>query len=38
MLFKNIFDNVKPFYKHLNILPLTKNKAPTGEIHVKALS
>ena len=25
MLFKNRFDNVKPFYKHLNILPLTKN-------------
>ena len=25
VLFKNRFDNVKPFYKHLNILPLTKN-------------
>ena len=25
MLFKNRFDNVKRFYKHLNILPLTKN-------------
>ena len=25
MLFKNRFDNVKAFYKHLNILPLTKN-------------
>ena len=25
MLFKNRFDNVKPFYKHLNIIPLTKN-------------
>ena len=25
MLFKNRFDNVKQFYKHLNILPLTKN-------------
>ena len=25
MLFKNRFDNVKPFYKHLNILPFTKN-------------
>ena len=25
MLFKNRFDNVKPFYKHLNIRPLTKN-------------
>ena len=25
MLFKNRFDNVKPFYKHLNILPLTNN-------------
>ena len=25
MLSKNRFDNVKPFYKHLNILPLTKN-------------
>ena len=24
MLFKNRFDNVKPFYKHLNIPPLTK--------------
>ena len=25
MLFKNRFDNVKPLYKHINILPLTKN-------------
>ena len=25
VLFKNRFDNVKPFYKHLNILPLTNN-------------
>ena len=25
MLFKNRYDNGKPFYKHLNILPLTKN-------------
>ena len=25
VLFKNKFDNVKPFYKHLNILRLTKN-------------
>ena len=25
MLFQNRFNNVKPFYKHLNILPLTKN-------------
>ena len=38
MLSKNRFDNVKPFYKHLNILPLTKNNLPTGEIHVEALS
>ena len=25
MLFKNRFDNLKPFYKHLNIICLTKN-------------
>ena len=25
MLFKNRLENVKPFYKHLNILALTKN-------------
>ena len=25
MLFKNRFENVKPFYKNINILPLTKN-------------
>ena len=25
VLFKNRFDNVKPFYKQLNILPLTNN-------------
>ena len=25
MLFENRLDNVRPFYKHLNMLPLTKN-------------
>ena len=25
ILFKNRYGNVKPFYKHCNILPLTKN-------------
>ena len=38
VLFNNRFDNVKPFYKHLNIPPLTKNNLPTGEIHAEALS
>ena len=28
MLFKNRYDNIKPFFKHLNILPLTKNIKP----------
>ena len=39
MLFKNRFDNVKPFYKHLNILPLTRNiKLLLGKFMRKLLS
>ena len=39
MLFNNRYVNLKPFYKHLNIPPLTENiKALTGEIHVETLS
>ena len=39
MLFNNRYVSLKPFYKHLNIPPLTENiKALTGEIHVETLS
>ena len=39
MLFKNRFDNVKPFYKHLNILPLARDiKLLQGKFMGKLLS
>ena len=39
MLFRNRYDNVKPFFKHLNILPLTENiKLPLWKFMWKLLA